>query len=461
MKVSLFLVGLALFELNTYVHGSCDINRGDELTCTDFNDDFLAYSNEYENLTYVRLNGDFSEIGFDSSYIKLSRVELNSKSLVNFNMNNLNNLTALKHLHISSYSDKTVDLNFNGKRNDFKHLEVLELRGVKNILGSFTSFVNLTYIKLYRYEKDFFDFSLLPNSLVDFRIDSGRETTLVNEINLKRLSHLTLLNLKNSQTTLNASFIPSSLHYLYIKSVTDQQSLVETNITFLQMYKSETALEFIPMNLQDLRLWESELNVTCEQLQQSKISFWYIRTSKRSLDMKCLPNVTSTIYYIFNTQPHFDLSYLPSKVKHLELLNNKIQSINLKPLISHRHIKQIGLTGNPINCTCETFRDFIQIVSNQSVEKLWLDCAHDSLLSRYPLRYGGFGSNAATRQIKLQEILDHNRHQRDCAVEHTEVTTGSVVPVNLSSGSRRLTSTSTSIVSAIVASFLIFFVVAS
>jgi len=437
MKVSILTV-VVLLELSAHIHGSCDI-AGNQLSCTEFNDNFLAYSNEYENVTYVRLSGDFTEIGFDSRFIKLSTVYINSESLVNFNMNNLNNLTSLKSVYEMSNHNMTVDLNVTGDSDTFKYLSLLSFRRVENILGSFTSFTKLKEIDLYQYEKEYFDFSLLPNSLGRLGISSSRATKLVNEIRLKRLPYLTQLYL--SQATLNASFIPSSLKFLLIKNLISQEDLVGTNINRLDLRQSQTPLEFIPTNLWRLWLSSTELNVTCEHLQKSKIDFLNIDNNRGSFDMNCLPmSLTS-----------------------LSLQGNKIQNINLKPLISHLYIKVMYL-HNPINCTCETFRDFVQIVSKQQTEIWRFNCATSSLLSGYPFegRY-----NALASLIQLQ---DYNQRHQNCSLaekqaetvtSRAEVTTESNVVPTLPSASPRLVSTvSASIVSA-VASFLLLFIVTS
>ena len=191
MKFSIFLSGLMLLKLNTHIHCACVFSLGsydktfsdsrhryqelyslneNRLTCRDFNGSFLSYSNEYENPAYVRLSGNFTEIAFDSRYTKLSRVKLYSESLVNFNMNNLNNLTSLVDVRVSSLNYKTVDLNFNAESNKFGNLQILEFTGAQNIIGSFAAFVNLKYISLYEFKNETFDFNSLPNSLVRFSL---------------------------------------------------------------------------------------------------------------------------------------------------------------------------------------------------------------------------------------------------------------------------------------------------
>ena len=136
----LFLAMLVLLELNAYIHGSCVISRENQLTCTHFDDNFLEYSNEYENLTYVHLFANFTEIRFDSRFTKLSRVQLYSESLVNFTMNNLNNLTSLVRVFVISYNYITTDLHFNSELNNFKNFEILELNGVQSTRGKFCIF---------------------------------------------------------------------------------------------------------------------------------------------------------------------------------------------------------------------------------------------------------------------------------------------------------------------------------
>jgi len=502
MKVSILTV-VVLLELSAHIHGSCDI-AGNQLSCTEFNDNFLAYSNEYENVTYVRLSGDFTEIGFDSRFIKLSTVYINSESLVNFNMNNLNNLTSLKSVYEMSNHNMTVDLNVTGDSDTFKNLERLEFSRVQNILGNFTIFVNLEYINIYQYEKEYFDFSLLPNSLGHLGIWPSREvkleTKLVNEISLKRLPYLTQLHL--SQATLNASFIPSSLQVLSIKNLTSQENLVNTMITSLNMYYSQTPLEFIPSNLRFLLLeGDSELSANCELFQHSKVDYLMLVNKKRSLALKCLPNITilymsqvqsplefiptnlrslSLLYPVLNvTCEHLeqskldylytnylpdslDMNCLPKNLTRLDFYRSQIENINLKPLISHRYIKVMYLY-NYINCTCETFRDFIQIVRKQQTDVLQFSCATSSLLSGYNFDHA---YNATASIIKLQ---DYNQRHQNCALvkvdksepvtSRAEVTTESNV-VTTSASPRITSNVSASIVSA-VASFLFLIVVTS
>ena len=466
MKVSILTV-VVLLELSAHIHGSCDI-AGNQLSCTEFNDNFLAYSNEYENVTYVRLSGDFTEIGFDSRFIKLSTVYINSESLVNFNMNNLNNLTSLKYVYVRSNNNITVDLNVIGDSDTVEHLSTLWFKRVQKILGSFTSFVNLEYIHISIYEKEYFDFSLLPNSLGRLSISSSRATKLVNEIRLKRLPYLTQLYL--SQATLNASFIPSSLQILEIKNLISQEDLAGTNITSLTMRYSQTPLKYIPTNLRELFLDRSKLIANCEHFQQSKIESLLLFNKRSLFDMKCLPNITklhmiriksplefipanirrlwlsstelnvtcehlqkSKIAYLtINNNPgSFDMNCLPMNLTRLYLIGNKIQNMNLKPLISHRYIKVMYLY-NPINCTCETFRDFVQIVSKEQTDILRFNCATSSLLSGYPFEHL---YNATASLIQLQ---DYNQRHQNCTLaekptetvtSRAEVTKGSnVVP---------------------------------
>ena len=153
MKFSVFLTAFILLQLSTNIHGGCRIYGRKQLDCTEFNENFLTYSNEYENLTYVSLSRDFTEIGFDSRFTKLLRVDLYSESLVKFNMDNLNNLTSLTHLSVTPF--RKIGLNVVVKINNCKHLEFIHLTRLQYLPGSFTSFVNLKTIKLYEYEGDY------------------------------------------------------------------------------------------------------------------------------------------------------------------------------------------------------------------------------------------------------------------------------------------------------------------
>ena len=60
----------------------------------------------------------------------------------------LNNLTSLVHVYISFYEGKTVDLNFNDERNKFENFEMLDMERAKNVVGSFSSLLNLKSIFL-------------------------------------------------------------------------------------------------------------------------------------------------------------------------------------------------------------------------------------------------------------------------------------------------------------------------
>merc|ERR1739838_229644 len=238
---------------------------------------FLTYSSEHGNVTHVSLIGGFTEIGFDSRFTKLLSVDIIREQLFSFKMDYLNNLTSLTHLTVKPC--RMIDLNVVGKINNFKHLEFIHLTRLQYILGSFTSFVNLKTIKLDRYDLLYFDFKLLPNSLKVLKITSFFKVRLVNEISLKRLPHITELNLAFSQTTLNASFIPSCLKFLSIKNLISQEDLVGTNINRLTMrYSRKTPLKFIPPSVRSLRLTFTDLNVTCENLRQSKIENLFIKT---------------------------------------------------------------------------------------------------------------------------------------------------------------------------------------
>ena len=228
---------------------------------------------------------------------------------------------------------------------------------------------------------------------MSFRISSYFETKLLNDFSLKRLSHLRNLDLQNPQTTLNVSFVPSSLQYLSIKNITNQQSIINSNITHLLMFNSETPLKYIPINLRNLWLSDSNFNLTCKHLQQSKIEQLLIHKSIRGE---------------FNS---FNLSCLPANLSALQLQDNKIQNINLQPLISHPHIQWIGLIVNSLNCTCKTFRDFIQLASKQSTNQLSIDCSPNSLLSDYELRYSNYST---TNQTTLNNILRHDRDNLKC-----------------------------------------------
>ena len=113
MKVFIFLGALFLLELTTHIHCHCDFFEFDWIHCENVTDNYLAYSQEYENVTFVTLNGNFTEFGFDSKFYKLSNVVLNSESLVKFKMDHLKNLTSLEIVEIMSDNDKTIDLNLN------------------------------------------------------------------------------------------------------------------------------------------------------------------------------------------------------------------------------------------------------------------------------------------------------------------------------------------------------------
>jgi len=431
MKISVYLTALILLELSTNIQGSCDIvgkhSRGyvvKELHCTEFNDNFLAYSNEYENVTKVFLVGDFTEISFDSRFTKLSYLRINSISLVHFNINNVNNLTSLTYLNVNSNRKMTVDLNVTGESNTLENLSLFLLRRVENILGSFTYFVNLEFILLYQYEKETFDFSLLPNSLGRLIIYSSREVNLVNEICLKRLPQLTELNLGLSQTTFNASFIPSSLQNLSVKNLISQEDLVGTNITSLKMSKSQTPLEFIPSKLRELTLdYYSELSANCEHFQQSKVEQLSVRYSKkkRPFYTKCLPNITTLIMNRVQTQLEF-----------------------IQP-----SLRTLRIAYTDLNVTCENLRQ-------SKIENLSISNGITRI----------YVSNNATESLFALQY--YNQLHQDCTLaempaetvtSRAEVTTGRNVVTT--SASPRLTSTvSASIVSA-VASFLLLIVVTS
>ena len=84
----MLLAVLVLLELNIHVHCKCVFTHGSYvkeyfilqhrvmsryryekwLFCSNLKDNFLAYSSDYENLTYFRLYGKFTEIGFVSRY---------------------------------------------------------------------------------------------------------------------------------------------------------------------------------------------------------------------------------------------------------------------------------------------------------------------------------------------------------------------------------------------------------
>jgi len=284
MKISLILTAFIVLELTTNIHGVCNLAGRKRLRCTDFNENFLTYSSEHGNVTHVSLIGGFSEIGFDSRFTKLLSVDIIREQLFSFKMDYLNNLTSLTHLTVKPC--RSIDLNVVGKINNFKHLEFIQLTRLKYIPGSFTSFVNLKTIILNGYDVLYFDFNLLPNSLKVLKITSVRKMRLVNEISLKRLPRLTELNLEFSQTTLNASFIPSCLKILSIKNLISQKDLVGTNIIKLKIYKSQTPLKFIPTNLRSLWLTFTDLKVTCENLRQSKIENLFIKTGITWTDVR-------------------------------------------------------------------------------------------------------------------------------------------------------------------------------
>merc|ERR1739838_535812 len=126
-----------------------------------------------------------------------------------------------------------------------------------------THFVNLKTITISEYQNESFDFSLLPKSLKVLTVSStyaSDETKLVNEISLKRLPYPNQLEFYSA--TLNASFIPSSLQTLVMKTLTSQEDLVGTNITSLTLhYSRKTPLEFIPSRLLTLTLFFTELRV--------------------------------------------------------------------------------------------------------------------------------------------------------------------------------------------------------
>ena len=423
MKLSIFLVALILFELTTSIHCQClfssatDAGNDDnndrsfsrsksvsKLTCSYFTNNFQAYSNEYENTTYVRLQSDFTEIRIDSTkYTKLSSFVLECEPLVNtLNMSYLSNLTSLSSLEIPLNNYKTINSNLNNESNTFEKLETFETIGAKNILGSYSYFLNLKQLHLNFYKIQCFDITSLPNSLIFFRITSDRDTALVNQISLKKLSNLFELFLPYNPYRPNAELISSSEKVLRTVNLYNQKFLVDTNLTKLHMKNSETPLKYIPTNLRVLSLYNSDLNVACEQLKQSKVEELLIVNNKRSLDS-------------------FDMSCLPLNVTWLALQYNRIQNVNLKPLISLPHIRHIDLTGNPINCTCETFRDVYQILSKQSTLEILIDCEPNSVLTGYPLKYDYWSTFATVREILLKKLLKHDLDNMKCS--SSEMTT--------------------------------------
>ena len=69
---------------------------------------------------------------------------ISSELLVNYNMGSLNNLTPL--VNVSFCNETFIHLKFNDESNIFENLKILEFQGAKNLLGSFTSIVNLKSI---------------------------------------------------------------------------------------------------------------------------------------------------------------------------------------------------------------------------------------------------------------------------------------------------------------------------
>ena len=260
------------------------------------------------------------------------------------------------------------------------------------------------------------------------------------------------LHLLYAHTKLNASFVPSSLKLLRINTLTSQQFLTDSNVSHLHLFRSETSLEFIPINVRVLRIIDSELNVTCVHLQQSKIKYLSVTDNKRSLDLKCLPNVTHLVIYntpqyhlSFSFLPEsiahldlesngltqltgfdrlaslhnlskiiisknklksFDLSYLPRNLSCLHLSDNKIENINLKQLISHPNITRFGMGANTFNCTCDTCRDFYQIAKKQLTDMLFMDCSPASLITSVELRYLTADYDSSIGQTMLQTLLE-------------------------------------------------------
>ena len=95
----------------------------------------------------------------------MSRVELNSKSLVKFNKNSLSNLTSMVHHFVSS---KTLTSMINRR----KHFLIASTKGCRREIFSvkFNSFVNLKDIHRHYYRNDTFCFLLLPNGLPNLTI---------------------------------------------------------------------------------------------------------------------------------------------------------------------------------------------------------------------------------------------------------------------------------------------------
>jgi len=484
-----FLAAVVFLEICTYVNCSCVFNPGyfstsyselgtyqykNGLECNDFNENFLAFVEEYENVTFVTLNGDFDEIRFDSRYKRISKVQLNSGSLDTFNVSSLENVSSLVDLQIISKNDKVLNLHDDGGgTNRFEKLEILSFDSVTSIVGSVSIFKNLKLLYFYRYKSADFDLSALPMSLLTLNLQSSvPQSNLLNQDSLVRLSNLTRLFLDKTRASLNASFVPSSLRLLYVNDLLEQKVMADTNVSTLQVSAGKDALclSCMPNTLRDLRLLSTQLDASCQDLQQStNIKSLYVegnRNMSMMIDIfRCLPlkltslnvrfsplpllNVSSlpgtlvsldfynsgpTVLFgaaslaalgelkrfsiMYNHLSGFDFSLLPENVTNVSLRYNKIKNIDVKPLLNLNNIELIDLRENPIECTCDFFRDFISVSRKESVWKFYADCAADSLLSGYPFNYYKFGAGSS-----FKDILRHNYAHVNCSLTAPLTTT--------------------------------------
>lgn len=287
----------------------------------------------------------------------LTNLEVLTLSQNNFNALKENfQLKSLKILDLSSNGIEMIEKNFFEK---FSHLEKLYLQN--NELNS----LQLTFLNYLKHLKelnlDFNRLTFLPENL--FQLNSkltylslqGNDLNYLTNKSFHGLKNLNYLNLARNRLQFQINQHPfEDLIALEILNLDRNSQLNLSKTSFQGLEKTLLELSVQNCNLSSI---DSGANpfYQLENLQRLKLSsnnlqilpgnfLFNARNSLLSIDLQ---------RNLFQTIPHlFDEQINSSKLIDFDLSSNQICTLKKQQLYKYKHLKTIGLTGNPLHCDC-------------------------------------------------------------------------------------------------------------
>ncbi|CAF1660713.1 unnamed protein product [Rotaria magnacalcarata] len=340
-----------------------------------------------------------------------------------------NNFNYLKNIHLKYL--KILDLSSNGlqyiDRNIFHSLEKLYLQN--NEINSLQLTFLLALKNLKELNLDFNRLTFLPEKIFQINSNLAYLSLQGNDLNyltnysfygLKNLIHLNLARNRlqfawnqkpfqylNSLRILN---LDRNLHMNITKNTLEDLSmnLFELSIQNCNLTKVNFSLNFL-FNLQRLKLSSNNL----KELPKNFLNYSII-----SIDLQ---------RNLFTSIPDLVENVSPNLID-LDLSSNQISDLNERDLLKYSHLKTIGLTGNPLDCSCRLkwIQQWLRENYEQDLIKfLQWTCAKPQHL---------FGRQLTT--IKENDMIcneNENTNPQEITTESTSITIVSSSDVSLTS----------------------------